>query len=303
MTRKTKGDTALTVINSAAIASDAKAVQTLQANFAMVAKQLNYEGDYDERRLISEFRAQSSMAAEALLNAGKCLLLLKEGAEHGTFLNIVQHDLKLSPRTAQNMMAAAVRYLQNPDIAPHMTKLANLSKTKLLDLMTQSDEELLQLAEGGTLAGFKLEEIETLTTDQLKIALRNKDSEIADLNSSLTAKDKLLSSKNATIDKLQEKKEKVIKTTPDEEEASWRAELTKQVHEAEVAIRNNLANCVEGFRNHVNVHETCTPEALALVLANSMAQVQAALHAVCAEFDIDLAASTSAIPEWMNPAS
>lgn len=301
MPRKAKEDTALTVVNSAAIASDAKAVQTLQANFAMVAKQLNYEGDYDERRLISEFRAQSSMAAEALLNAGKCLLLLKEGAEHGTFLNIVQHDLKLSARTAQNMMAAAFRYLQNPDIAPHMAKLANLSKTKLLDLMTQSDEELLQLTAGGTLAGLKLEEIETLTTDQLKRALKNKDSEIADLNSTIDAKNKLINSKNTAIDKLEEKKALITETTPDEVEANWRAELAKQVHEAEVAIRNNLAHCVEGFINHVNVHETCTPEALALVLANSMAQVQASLHAVCAEFDIDLAASQNGIPEWINP--
>lgn len=302
MAKKAKEVSDVTTINSAAVVHDVQAVQTLQNNFSSVAKILNYEGEYDERRLISEFRAQSSMAAEALLNAGKCLLLLKEGAAHGTFLSIVKEDLGLSARTAQNMMAAAWRYLQNPEIAPHVAKFKSLSKTKLLDLMSQNDEDLIQLAEGGTLAGFKLEEIETLTTDELKRALRQKDAEIDELNGTITAKDKLLTSKNQTIDKLQEKKELMKKATPDEVEANWRAQLAELVHEAEVKLRNDIVHCIESLREHANVNETSTPEALALVFASGLGQVQAALNAVCTEFDIDLAANANPIP-WADSAN
>ncbi|MFT8210575.1 MAG: helix-turn-helix domain-containing protein, partial [Symbiopectobacterium sp.] len=50
--------------------------------------------------------------------------------------------------------------------------LGMLGKTKLFELMTEDDEDLAELAEGGTIAGLTLDEIDRMSVRELRATLR-----------------------------------------------------------------------------------------------------------------------------------
>ncbi|MCU7906508.1 MAG: hypothetical protein KZQ76_11845, partial [Candidatus Thiodiazotropha sp. (ex Epidulcina cf. delphinae)] len=78
-------------------------------------------------------------------------------------------------------------------------KLADLGKTKLLELMVEDDEALEALADGGTLAGVNLDEIERMSTRELRDTLRKeRDTQVK----SAETHERLLADKNTKIDAL-----------------------------------------------------------------------------------------------------
>lgn len=132
---------------------------------------------YDQARVISECRVFMGQSAEAMLEAGKRLIRIKENEAHGEFERIVEHDLNLNPRTAQLMMAAAAKFLGPALAGPKAQTFSLLGKSKLFELMTEPDEDLAELAQGGTLAGLKLEDIDRMSVRELKKALREQRAE------------------------------------------------------------------------------------------------------------------------------
>ncbi|MGL9774165.1 MAG: DUF3102 domain-containing protein [Sodalis sp. (in: enterobacteria)] len=105
---------------------------------------------YERERIVHEarFMAQS---AEAMLEVGKRLIILKENEPHGDFMKIVEGNLGLSYRTAARIMQISIKYL-SATLQSKLPVLATLSKTKLFELMTEDNEDLAALAEGGTIA-------------------------------------------------------------------------------------------------------------------------------------------------------
>lgn len=165
-----------------------------QARHQAVALQFAEGVAYERERVITEARYLMAASADAMLEAGKRLIQIKENEPHGDFIDIVTNRLGLGERSARSMMAAALKYLQ-PQLAGQRAALLALGKTKLFDLAFEADDDLAALADGGTLAGATLDEIDAMTSRELRARLR-------DAKADLQAKDRLLADKNERIDRL-----------------------------------------------------------------------------------------------------
>ena len=57
----------------------------------VTVKTANEVAEYDRNRIVGECRFYMSQSAEAMLEAGKRLLEIRQNEEHGDFLNIVEN--------------------------------------------------------------------------------------------------------------------------------------------------------------------------------------------------------------------
>ncbi|MGL9772927.1 MAG: DUF3102 domain-containing protein [Sodalis sp. (in: enterobacteria)] len=126
---------------------------------------------YERERIVHEARFYMAQSAEAMLEVGKRLIILKENEPHGDFMKIVEGNLGLSYRTAARVMQVLIKYL-SPTLQSKLPALATLGKIKLFELMTEDDENLAALAEGGTIAGLTLDEVDRMSVRELKAKLR-----------------------------------------------------------------------------------------------------------------------------------
>ncbi|WP_334470168.1 DUF3102 domain-containing protein [Arsenophonus sp. PmNCSU2021_1] len=148
---------------------------------------------YERERIVHEARFYMAQSAEAMLEAGKRLLILKENEPYGEFTNILTQQLGLTKSTGYRMMNASLKYL-SPAIQSKVPTLALLGKAKLFELMTEDDEDLAELAEGGTIAGLNLDEVDRMSVRELRAKLRETE--------------KML---EASRDRVREKEEKINK--------------------------------------------------------------------------------------------
>lgn len=156
-----------------------------EQNLAVVDKTYGEDLPYDKTRLENEARFYLHESAASMLEAGKRLIVLKEHEDHGAF-HLSLERIGLEARTAQLMMKAAVKFS-----SPNTKSISHLGSTKLFTLMTQDDEDLEELADGGTLAGLKLDDVEKMSVRELKAALRKereKRKEEADAHETLLEK-------------------------------------------------------------------------------------------------------------------
>ncbi|HGJ5882380.1 MAG TPA: DUF3102 domain-containing protein, partial [Arsenophonus sp.] len=65
---------------------------------------------YERERIVHEARFYMAQSAEAMLEAGKRLIILKENEPHGEFMKIVEEQLGLQYRIARKMAQAALKY-------------------------------------------------------------------------------------------------------------------------------------------------------------------------------------------------
>ncbi|MBG6240421.1 MAG: DUF3102 domain-containing protein [Candidatus Symbiopectobacterium sp. Clec_Harlan] len=153
---------------------------------------------YQRERIVHEARFYMAQSAEAMLEAGKRLIIIKENEPHGEFTNIVTTRLGLNERTAQLMMKASLKYL-SPTLEGKTKSISVLGKTKLFELMTEDDEDLVALAEGGTIAGLTLDDVDRMSVRELKAKLR-------ETRDSLEASRRLANEKDQKINELSEKR-------------------------------------------------------------------------------------------------
>ncbi|WP_334469221.1 helix-turn-helix domain-containing protein [Arsenophonus sp. PmNCSU2021_1] len=126
---------------------------------------------YERERIVHEARFYMAQSAEAMLEAGKRLIILKENEPHGTFMKIVQEQLGLEYRIARKMAQAALKYL-SPTLESKVNTFSGLGRSKLYELMLEDDDDLAELAEGGTIAGLTLDDVDRMSVRELKAALR-----------------------------------------------------------------------------------------------------------------------------------
>ena len=158
------------VIEATQTASELMPVTDLSVQLDEVSKVYGDNLPYNRNQVIGEVKFLMNQTTEGMLEMGKRLVMLKENEPHGEFMKIIEKDFNLSKSTAQRMMQASVKFLNIKN--PNYPALGNLGKAKLFELMTQDDEDLEELAEGGTVAGLTLDEIDKMTTRELKAALR-----------------------------------------------------------------------------------------------------------------------------------
>jgi hypothetical protein len=243
---------------------------------------------YDRSRVVHEARFYMAQSAEAMLEAGKRLVILKEHEPHGDFENIVREQLALPERTAQRMMQSAIKYL-SPKLQSKAPALALLGKTKMFELMTEDDDALAQLADGGTVAGMLLDDIDRMSSRELRKALREAKADV-------TAKTQVIASKNKKIDDQLEQILRIEKITPDEVATQLRKELNAFADEVEERIRVQLAKAFVEVQAQSGMNGIDQDE----YLASRLDLLDKALLYVRGEVGIERTAELSNKPEWEN---
>ncbi len=188
---------------------------------------------YQRERVVHEAQFYLAQSAEAMLEAGKRLIQIKEHEPHGEFITIVTEQLGLGERSARRMMQASVKYL-SPRLEAKRPALAVLGCSKLFDLMNEADDDIEALADGGTLAGHTLDQYASMTQREMLAALRDRDQQLA-------AKDKVIANRSAKVDALEEKLLKPFKPSKgaefrSKEEADDIKELREALNAAELAF-------------------------------------------------------------------
>jgi len=231
-----KPQAAVELAADAEIGSGFNAAQHLAAERNLTIIKQHGDGlPYDRDRLINEARFYMGTAAEAMLEAGKRLVMIKEVEGHGEFIRLCEERLGITERSAQKMMQAALKYL-SPELEKHAPKLQPLGKAKLIELLAQDDEDLAALAEGGTLAGLELDDIERMSCRELRKALR-------EAREDKTAQARVMADKDAKINQLATelaKKPKVIVVQPIEEAKQLRQEVVATAYEVEGTLQGTL---------------------------------------------------------------
>lgn len=276
-------------VDTAALDNGTCSLVTVAGNSSQVAAMMGYDLGYNRDRIVQEARFFMGAAGEAMLEAGKRLVLLKEHEAHGEFIRIVEDQLGIPARTAQQMMQAAVKYLSHPVLAANAQTFSHLGKSKMIELMTLDSDTLVELTEGGSVAGLKLEDVDRMSVRELKEMLR-------ELRADNAAKDGLLSGKSALIDKLQTKQAKIKPPTPDEEGAQLRRETSDWVHNIEGMIRGSLRDGLEQLAQHALEHDTTHDE----FASGLLAQIDRALADIRGELLIKSSPTGDGTPEWMK---
>jgi hypothetical protein len=212
-----------------------KALAVQSQHSSEVSQRYGDGAPYDRERLVGQTRFFMSTSAEAALEAGKCLIQLKENEPHGEFTDIVEQRLGISRRTAQVMMQAAARYLA-PALASkaQAPALLSLGKAKLLELLVEPDEAIQALADGGTVAGLDLDDMQAMTSRELRAALVEERRKTA-------AKDRVIAGKDAKLNKLALADELRRNGTPDEREQAQLGDLRDVGLEAEQTLQRLVA--------------------------------------------------------------
>ncbi|HBL0733703.1 TPA: DUF3102 domain-containing protein [Citrobacter freundii] len=247
---------------------------------------------YERDRIVHETRFYMAQSAEAMLEAGKRLVILKENEPHGDFIEIVTGQLGLPKSTAHRMMQASLKYL-SPSLESKVPALGLLGKTKLFELMTEDDEDLAELADGGTIAGMSLDDIDRMTSRELKAALR----EARETNS---AQQRVLADKNEKIDALStklEKKSRIQPPKPDEEVKKLRAEVTALSTEAESAITVRLFSAFETLCAYCTENQIDTPKDF---MAGLVCELEYAARSLRSTFDLPDTPTGNAAPAWLT---
>jgi len=241
---------------------------------------------YDRSRIVHEAKFYMAQSAEAMLEAGKRLVILKENEPHGDFLEIVESQLALSKRTAQVMMQASLKYL-SPKLEPKAQALAHLGKTKLFELMTESDDDLAELAEGGTVVGMTLDDIDRMTSRELRKALREKRDEY-------DVKCRVVAQKDAELNEMKEQKFRNVPA--DEEISQLRTSLQLM---ADSLVRETLGAITSGFeRLDRDYDERGVPHAG--FMAGLLLDFEREIQCLRTRFDLPETREPG-VPEWVKP--
>lgn len=271
-------------------------IQQHTQSVAGLATQLGYDGALTVGALEDEIRFYQMRTVEACMELGKRLLILKEMTAHGEFEKRIE-ILGLSPRMARKFMSAVLKFANRNS---NSVLQAAKTQTKLLELVVLDDDDLDFIEQGGSIGAVSLDSIDTMSTRELKQALRDAkaDKDAADLL--LKKKDEKLNELDAKITKLQspvqikkraESEEQLIAAKALEEATS--ACLT--MHNDTVRFKNTINSVLDTINEHglYNIQEQL--EALVISAFQQIAQTSV-------EFGIQIDFETMVNPAWLPPA-
>lgn len=195
---------------------------------------------YDEKIFIERGKLKFREAQEAFFEFGRVLVVLKEHMPHGKFQETVQREFNIAPQSARKMIQATVKFC-SPQMLKAQPKLLVLGKSKLFELMTEDDEDLQQLADGGSINGLTLDDIDRMTRNELRAALRES-------RETAEAKDKVIADKNKKVDELAEKLAKKQTGVKEPQAEDVGSELTMRLSSLEVGIRSDVSRLKDLFQ-------------------------------------------------------
>ena len=211
---------------------DQGAVQAqVRHSMAVMAQWANGE-KYDEKVMIERGRFAVRQTLEGMFELGRVLIIIKEHTDHGRFTDIIAENFGLHQREAQRLMNATQRFA-TPAMQKAQPKLMDLGKSKLLELLTEEDDDLIDLADGGSINGVILDDVDRMTVRELRAALK-------DSREDLEAARKVSASKQEAIDELNHKLEKTRKKLADADPEKIGEELHATLNAAQTGVRSAL---------------------------------------------------------------
>lgn len=245
---------------------------------------------YDEKIFIERGRLKFREAQEAFFEFGRVLVVLKEHMPHGKFQATVKSEFGISPESARKMIQATVKFC-SPQLLKAQPKLLTLGKSKLFELMTEDDEDLQELADGGSVNGITLDDVDRMTIKELRAALRES-------RETAEAKDKIIADKNKKVDELAEKlAKKQTGKEPSPEDVG--SELTMQLSGLEVAARSDLSRFAEVFEQMLAHGEANGYDHRPQMVA-AINQIIRDAETLRERFTLPQEAPTNAKPEWLD---
>jgi hypothetical protein len=280
--------------NHDALEQGTNALSVVSQNAAAVAEMIGYDLPYNKERVIGEARFFMGQSAEAMLEAGKRFIVLKENEDHGSFLEVVEGQLGMEVRVVQKMMQAAAKYLTNPALGANAKALSHLGKTKLYEMMVMDDDTIAELVEGGTINGLKLDDIERMSTRELKAALRES-------VATHEATEKVLSAKNKKLDQVTAQLERRKAETPAEEWkwAPYRRALLDAgeslANFAQTEFRRALLDILEAGAEAGGI-----PEDIDALQGNVLSSVMQTLVVLQNDYSLTVDLEAVVVPAWQQ---
>ncbi|ENW79751.1 hypothetical protein F909_02854 [Acinetobacter sp. ANC 3929] len=258
-----------------------------------LAVSLGYEGSLTVGALEDEIRFYQRRTVEACLELGKRLVLLKEVTPHGEFKQRTEM-LNINERAARRFMSAALKFSKTDNLS--VLKAAG-NQSKLLELLVLDDDEIAELSAGGSVHDITLDDIDRMTTSELRKNLRDAKSESA-------AKDQLIQAKDQKINKLDTELSKTssqatILKRQQTEQQQLQSKVLEELNSACLTMHNNtvrFTNEINSFIDAIDEHSLFDLqdqlEASVVATFQQIAQTSLALG-----IQIDFEAMVK--PEWM----
>lgn len=208
--------------NEEAIQQSLENADKVQTHLAVIDEKFGSVVPYNRDRVMEEARFYVNQASESYLEAGRRLILLREHEEQGNFLKALE-TIGVSKSTAYRLISVSTKLANFPT-------LGTLPRSKAFELAVLDDADLEKLEQGGTVAHMQFDEIDTLSTSELRRRLRESEDE-------KVATEQLLGAEKERTTKL----ERQIKRMPDvvpftEATESLRKEITAKGLEIENAL-------------------------------------------------------------------
>lgn len=264
-------------------------------NMAAVLEQFGDGLPYDQERLIHETLFYMQQSAEAALQVGRRLVVLKEAIPHGEFISIVENRLGINHTTAKRLMQAAVKLSaigkkSNGATSHHLLEHI-ASKSKLFELMTLDTDDLEALAEGGTVANLELDDVERMSVSELRAALREH-------KENYKAQGELVAQRDTRIADLQtdlRKAKRHVQETPlDEAVIELAHEVNRYAFAALASIRGDLNRGIAELLNYSNVEG----KGSAAIAHGWLLEIERAVAGIRAELNIPASLDAEVLPEF-----
>jgi hypothetical protein len=213
------------ILNNDALAEAGRALSTLSAEALAIQKQFGLES-MDPGTLEAEIGVWVEHSGRAMYMIGARLVALRTLSAQGEWLQRL-HRLGFEPRMAQRIMSATIKCVDSAGRV--RDNLLQLSRSKLLEMVTLDDAQLDVLESGGKLStlAMGLDEIDRLSVSELKARLRDTEGVVA-------AKQKVIEKKSSAINDLTEALHRPFK--PSADSAAQTAE--------EQALLEHVRDCV-----------------------------------------------------------
>lgn len=259
----------------------------------VLATQFGYEGSLTVGALEDEIRFYQRRTVEASLELGKRLILLKEMTPHGEFKQRTEM-LNINERAAQRFMSAAFKFTKSDNLS--LLKAAG-NQSKLLELLVLDDEEIKELNEGGSVNDITLDDIDRMTSSELRKKLREMKADNEAKDQILQKKDQKINELDAKVTKLQSPVE-IKKRAESEEQALEKAAL-ETLSTASITLLNALMR----YQNEVNsVLETAEKKGISQLFERVDEAVIATYQRIAQysqSLNVQIDFENMVTPEWM----
>ena len=246
---------------------------------------------YNEAVWIERGRFAVRQTMEGMFELGRALIIIKEHTPHGRFAEIAEKEFGLGRRESQRLMNATLRFI-DPKMKQAQPQLMKLGKSKLLELLVEDDDTLLEFAEGGEINGNTLDDVDRMTVKELRVALRES-------RETAEAKDKVIADKNKKVDELAEKLAKKHTGVREPKAEDVGSELTMQLSSLEVGIRSQVSRLKDLF-DQLNAHSEAHGISHQAKMVGALNQIILDCNGIRESYALPMEAPQDETPEWLG---